>query len=646
MLRNLFQQLDERFPQLSRWAGGRLDIELPAFMTSVVFHVVLLLMLAMVGYGANAVVNREISSSVVDTSLSTDLSRSAEFQDLDMSDKPPTLTPQAGSFAPNLATTIKAVAGSAANIESAEGGTAAPVIKDLAVNDVKRATDAIVPTAAMYGNMVSIKGNGAEHVGGVEGAVDRVANEILRRLEKGRVLAIWLFDASGSLVAERQRLAKHIDTVYTHITQMDENNRSTDGGLLTGVVAFGHDLKAMTPEPTADKGAIIQAINDVPLDNTGIENTFGTVAAVVRKWGKFKDAKGNVYHPMVIIVTDEVGDDEARLEEAVETASKAKVPVYVLGSQALFGRADGYMDYTDPKTKQVFHNLPVRQGPESAMIEQVRLGFWYQGGQFDMMDSGAGPWALSRLAVATGGTYFITRMGASRMGFDPTLMHEYKPDWISRQQYEAGVLQNPFRKAIVDAALVSQQKLPGTPPLNFAPADSPEFKEDMRKGQELANRTEYTVDEVLAFINPVAKLRDRETSRRWQANFDLTRGRLLAMKVRCYEYNWLCAKMKRDPLKFEQKESNAWKLVPDNEVKSSEKAAAAAKQAKELLERVLKEHPGTPWALFAQRELKDPFGFKWAETTVKPLVKGKEGDEEAKKKKMMAMPKPPEPPKL
>ncbi len=74
----------------------------------------------------------------------------------------------------------------------------------------------------MLGQNVSIKGNGAEHVGGVEGAVDRVATEILRRLEKGRTLVVWAFDASGSLQAERERLSKHIDAVYAHITQLDD----------------------------------------------------------------------------------------------------------------------------------------------------------------------------------------------------------------------------------------------------------------------------------------------------------------------------------------------------------------------------------------------------------------------------------------
>ncbi len=34
---------------------------------------------------------------------------------------------------------------------------------------------------------------------------------------------------------------------------------------------------------------------------------------------------------------------------------------------------------------------------------------------------------------------------------------------------------------------------------------------------------------------------DRETSQNWQAHYDLVLGRLLAIKVRCYEYNWACA---------------------------------------------------------------------------------------------------------
>ena len=99
----------------------------------------------------------------------------------------------------------------------------------------------------MLGQTVSIRGNGAEFVGGVEGAVDRIAIEILRHLEQGRTLVVWAFDASGSLLAERQRLSKHIETVYTHINQLDENQLSADSGLLTMVFSFGQDRHALLP---------------------------------------------------------------------------------------------------------------------------------------------------------------------------------------------------------------------------------------------------------------------------------------------------------------------------------------------------------------------------------------------------------------
>jgi hypothetical protein len=155
----------------------------------------------------------------------------------------------------------------------------------------------------------------------------------------------------------------------------------------------------------------------------------------------------------------------------------------------------------------------------------------------------------------------------------------------------------------------------------------------MAKQQEVVARIAYTVDMALEPIISAAKLRDRETSRRWRAHYDLIRGRLLAMKVRCYEFNWACAKMKKDAPKFTKEGSNAWRLVPDDEIHYSDKAAAAGKEATALLKRVITEHPGTPWAVLAQREVKDPFGFKWVETFVPP---GPKSEDSAKKK---AMPK-------
>ena len=647
MLVNPLRKLDARAPWAALLMGSRPDLELPAYMVSLTVHALFLVFLALAGHHVHQVVQREFRSQIPDSSLNTSEST---FQDLDQSADPPSMTAAAGSFAPNLALKITSAPSTASIVPTSANAAVASgdVAPQLAPLDVRRATEVVLPTANLMGQAVSIKGNGVEHVGGVEGAVDRIAVEILHRLEQGRTLVIWAFDASGSLQAERQRLTKHIETVYTHITQLDENQLSADKGLLTLVVAFGQDRTAMTPKPTAEMSEILEAISEVPLDDTGVESTFTTVAEVLRRWGRYKDSAGQVYRPMIIVVTDEAGDDEIRLEEAIELAQRSKVPVYVLGSQSLFGRAEGFMDYVDPKTKKAYQHLEVHQGPESAMPEQIKLPFWYNGAQYDEIEAGFGPYGLSRLASATGGIYFVTRFNKQRMGFDPARMKEYKPDWVRRDQYEAAVTKSPLRQAILNAAqITTHQKLPGMPTLIFPAVESPEFKDVMAANQAKAERTAYTVDEALGPITAVAKLRDRETSRRWQAHFDLIRGRLLAMKVRCYEYNWACARLKKDPPKFKSPRANAWRLVPDTAIQYSDKAAAAARDADRLLHRVIAEHPDTPWALLAQRELKDPFGFKWVETYMPPPRRNDNNAEAARPKKpKMPEAKPLPPPKL
>ena len=93
----------------------------------------------------------------------------------------------------------------------------------------------------------------------------------------------------------------------------------------------------------------------------------------------------------------------------------------------------------------------------------------------------------------------------------------------------------------------------------------------------------------------VAKLRDRETSRRWQAHYDLIRGRLLAMKIRCYEYNWACARMKKDAPKFtEARRPTPGGSSPTTEIQYSDKAAAAAKRGQDAAEAGHRRAPRHP----------------------------------------------------
>lgn len=644
MLKKVLRRRAIHDPRPGEGVGGRPATAASALLVSLTIHALVLVGLAFAGHQVQEIVQTEFTSEVGSHEMEF-LETDSTFQDLDQEETPPVME-AGGSFAPLLASTTTEMSSSAAPPVSA-ADTAGAALLDFGKLDVQRATDAIVPTATTLGKSVFIQGDGAEHVEGVDGAVDRVAVEILRRLENGRTLVVWAFDASRSLEAERERLSKHIGTIYEHIHQLDQNRLSLDGGLLTMVVAFGQNRAAAFAKPTDDISTIQNAIGAVPADESGIETTFTTVTEIVGRWGRFKNDAGDPYNLVVIVVTDEVGDDEDRLEEAIALARKRQTPVYVLGSEAIFGRIEGYVDYYDPKTKHTFNNVPVRQGPESAMLERLKLPFWYDGPSFDIIQAGFGPYALSRLASATGGIYFVTRFEGRRMGFDASKMKEYRPDWAPLADYERALEASPLRQAIINAALLTQQKLPDMPTLNFPSMEAPEFKDVMRNNQALADRIAYTVDEALGPITAAAKQRDHETSRRWRAHYDLIRGRLMAMKVRCYEYNWACARLIKDPPRFQNPKSNTWRMVPDETVRYSEKAAEAGRQAGELLKRVVDEHPDTPWALLAARELSHPFGFKWVEAYVPPPQRN-DDDGDAPRRRNPAMPaeKPLEPPKL
>ena len=270
------------------------------------------------------------------------------FQDLDQSNNPPPLEAPAGWFAPALASKINAPAGVSLTNGSEDSSHGA--LPEIGSIDIRRVTGISASAAKLLGQNISIQGNGTEIVGGVERGVDRIATEIIRRLEKERTLVVWAFDASGSLQAERERLVKHIDAIYAHIVQLDDKQRAADGGLLTMVEAFGNSRHQLLKKPTATRSDIIEAIKNVPLDTTGNELTFTTVSFLVRQWGRYKNEHRQNYRTMIIVVTDEVGDDDEHVEEAIKLAQSARVPVYVLGSQAIFGRTIGHVDYVDPKT--------------------------------------------------------------------------------------------------------------------------------------------------------------------------------------------------------------------------------------------------------------------------------------------------------
>lgn len=86
----------------------------------------------------------------------------------------------------------------------------------------------------------------------------------------------------------------------------------------------------------------------------------------------------------------------------------------------------------------------------------------------------------------------------------------------------------------------------------------------------------------------------------------------MAHKVRAETYNLMLAKAKRG-MKFEKEKNNTWVLRPANEISVGSKLEKEGQTAVQLLKDVAEKHKGTPWGLLAERELRNPIGWKWTE---------------------------------
>ena len=110
------------------------------------------------------------------------------------------------------------------------------------------------------------------------------------------------------------------------------------------------------------------------------------------------------------------------------------------------------------------------------------------------------------------------------------------------------------------------------------------------------------------------------------AGFDLALGRVLAMRVRAFGYNVLLADMKVNPRAFEKEGSNMWTLRSSDNVDAGPQVRVMHEKALEYLNRVIKDHPSTPWARLAEVELREPFGWSWHEGVMPVPQPGMDND--------------------
>jgi hypothetical protein len=611
--------------------------EIPAWAVSLAVHVVVLLLLSNIIYVTAGPDADNLISSVVD-----------ELDERDYKFDP--VADMVGNASEANTLTSSKAASKVMNQNQQE-----EILRELEEENLEveapPINEVMQPPSADLTSVVETTG-ASEKTGGVEGSIDRMTYEVINSLKERETLVVWLFDESGSLASRRSEIADRFENIYG---QLDSLKAERNSPLKTAIVGFGKDIHFYTPEPIADIGKAVNLVRGIKDDDSGKEMAFTAVGQVVNKWmKKFRFTARNKHNCMIVLVTDERGDDFEHLETVAAMCSKTGFRVYCIGNSSPFGREKGYVRYKYSDGYEV--DVPVDQGPESVRMEVLDLPYWgARGVDSGRISSGLGPYALTRLCAETGGLYLIAQDSRGKQ-FDVALMKDYLPDYRPMRFYEKDVSGNSTKMALLRAAEGTRLTRVRAPLTRFRADTDNALRIEATEAQKSVAILGQRVTEIVTQLEAGEKERDKLKEPRWQAAYDLAMGRALALQARAIGYNMMLAQMKVAPKTFEKEGNNTWTMVASGEVQTGPMIRKIVARATEYLSRVVDDHQGTPWAYLAELELERQMGWAWRESNTNYSETGRmngnndpkkgvlfleEVDPETGKKKLVPRPKPP-----
>ena len=483
-----------------------------------------------------------------------------------------------------------------------------------------------------------IKGEPTSIVEGYGAALDGMSKELIRMMRTQRVLVVWLFDESESMKDDQQEIKARFGRIYEELG-IAQDQEITKGGrdqrdgdtLLTVIMSYGAEIhNHMVPKgrPTSDIPKILQAIDQIPNDKTGKEVTNRAIHDVVTEYRRI--ATQGKRKLVIIVVSDESGDDGEMVEEALQAAKSASAPIYVMGRESVFGYPFAHISWIHPQTGG-HHYLQIRRGPETPYAEQLQIDGFHR--RYDSHLSGFGPYEQTRLVRDTGGMFFVLPneeqnvVDNDRRKYDALDMKEYIPDLSARIEYARERDGSKFRAAIWQAILMLNPYDPANKdaevPTGWFTRDPKEYGPALIQWRDRIVRTLQVMAKAEEILESVRPLREKESSVRWRASYDLILGQMMAYRLRLFQYLIGLDQYARSvpTYKFKDPKSNRWsvgigqkELLPTDAqqekflkvtLKDMQKFQA---DATKQLQSVIDAHPRTPWAKRAEWEISRGFG--------------------------------------
>ena len=464
-----------------------------------------------------------------------------------------------------------------------------------------------------------------------EQAIGRITGEIEKYVEVGPTLVLWLIDRTSSSFP----LANAVLPAARQFYQSDNVKQWSGNGeqkLLTAIAALDDKVELLLDPPSASPAAAVTALDKITQSAGGQELTFAAIKQLLERYDGLRSERRQI---VIVLVSDEAGDDTSQVDELVATLKKHVIPVYAVGYPAPWGQTNPFRDSSGSGTKSgdAVGDAPdawPNYGPETLHSERVHLplpasGFGFRSAELDdLVDSGFGPFGIERLCRAGGGAFLAIRRGAgsfttfgggriwptgAEADFEPAVLARYAPDYVSAEDYKQLLAASKTRQALVEAAKMGRASVLDNPNLSFPKvANEAQMKRQLDEAQQVSARVAPQLDRLYEVLLAGEADRDRLESPRWQAEFDYAFGRVMAAKARNDGYNQMIAALKagKGP-----KDVATYVLEPADSYETSSALKKMADKARTYLERVVKEHPGTPWAKFAADDLKAPMGWKW-----------------------------------
>ncbi|MEC9091160.1 MAG: hypothetical protein VX438_00540, partial [Planctomycetota bacterium] len=384
-------------------------------------------------------------------------------------------------------------------------------------------------------------------------------------------------------------------------------------------------LNIISREPTNDPLRVCGYLDQLAVADGESEMTFSNLVACIEEFTALRKSVGKT--TLLVLVTDEAGDDPYQKigdVNAVDVvAAKLKqnsMLFFVIGYAAPFGRESDLVEGTQKN---------ISYGPESAFRERINLGLWDGSTNIFRYDSGFGPWNLERLCRESGGQFLPDRPAQRSMRlvskmqsnwpavtteqFSSVVMSRYKPYYGPIEAYEQDLQSNKAKLALHAAAKLPHARTLRVQVYEFRQTNEAAMVRSINSTQRVPAVIQPGLEKLYNLLKSGEADREALVSKRWRASYDLAYGRTLANYVRVIGLNSMLAELKAGKT-FSNPENNSWMLVPDDEVSTGTSSKKMAQKANVYLRRVIDEHPETPWALIAKKELESPFGWKWQET--------------------------------